>query len=132
MKDNKILLWLDDQRNPFLDKESKVPLCDCTIVWARNYNEFVEWVLVNGLPRWVSFDHDLAPEHYTPEFFWDKYELSEAYQKEQTYKEGTGRDCAEYMVYYCRQMMLKFPTYFVHSANPVGAKWIIEEIKNNT
>ena len=33
-------------------------------VVVRSYNEFVDYITKNGLPKLVSFDHDLAPEHY--------------------------------------------------------------------
>jgi hypothetical protein len=45
-------LFLDDERFPIGDNWEIV----------RSYEEAVEFVLNNGLPRFVSFDHDLGTE----------------------------------------------------------------------
>ena len=31
---------------------------------VRNYNEFVDLVTLRGLPKFVTYDHDLADSHY--------------------------------------------------------------------
>lgn len=126
------LLWLDDLRNPFLDNEHKVPTDinnkHYNINWVLNYEQFVQWLYKFGLPDAISFDHDLAAEHYTPEFFWDDYEASKKYQawKSQYYTEPTGLECARFLTYYCRLHDLELPIIHVHSANPVGADQIKE------
>lgn len=121
----KNLLWLDDIRNPFLNEEGKVPnnIHDWNINWVLNYEQFVKWIEFYGLPDAISFDHDLGDEHYTPEFFWNDYELSKQYQewKSKTYKEKTGMDCAKWLVDYCIDNHKNLPEIFIHSANPVGA-----------
>lgn len=122
-----ILLWLDDIRNPFLNLEGKVPKDengeDYKINWVLNYEEFVKWIEMFGLPNAISFDHDLADEHYTPEYFWNDYQESKKYQewKSNHYQEKTGMDCAKWLVDYCIDNKEKLPKIFVHSANPVGA-----------
>ena len=122
-----ILLWLDDIRNPFLNLEGKVPKDengeDYKINWVLNYEEFVKWIEMFGLPNAISFDHDLADEHYTPEYFWNNYQESKKYQewKSNHYQEKTGMDCAKWLVDYCIDNKEKLPKIFVHSANPVGA-----------
>lgn len=122
-----ILLWLDDIRNPFLNLEGKVPKDenneDYKINWVLNYEEFVKWIEIFGLPNAISFDHDLADEHYTPEYFWNDYQESKKYQewKSNHYQEKTGMDCAKWLVDYCIDNKEKLPKIFVHSANPVGA-----------
>ena len=75
------------------------------------------------MPDTISFDHDLADEHYTPEYFWDNYEESKKFQewRGQYYQEKTGMDCAKWLVDYCMDNKKKLPEIFVHSANPVGA-----------
>jgi len=122
-----ILLWLDDIRNPFLNLEGKVPKDengeDYKINWVLNYEEFVKWIEMFGLPNAISFDHDLADEHYTPEYFWNDYQESKKYQewKSNHYQEKTVMDCAKWLVDYCIDNKEKLPKIFVHSANPVGA-----------
>ncbi len=121
------LLWLDDIRNPFLNEEGKVPTDKngeyYNINWVLNYEQFVKWIELFGLPDAISFDHDLADEHYTPKYFWDNYEESKKFQewRSQSYQEKTGMDCAKWLVDYCMDNEKKLPKIFVHSANPVGA-----------
>lgn len=116
------ILWLDDLRNPFLDLESKVPKIENSIlIWVLNYHEFTMWIERNGLPDVISFDHDLAFEHYTPEHLWTDYQLSKEYQDAQNYKEKTGLDCAKWLCDYCLENDKDIPKYYIHSANPVGA-----------
>jgi len=120
----KTLLWLDDLRNPFLDIEGKVPQGYDQIHWVLNYEQFVQYIEKFGFPNAISFDHDLADEHYTPAYFWDDYEESKKYQewKQKEYKEKTGKDCANWLVDYCLDNNKNYlPEIFVHSANPVGA-----------
>lgn len=76
-----------------------------------------------GLPDAISFDHDLADSHYTPEYFWDNYEESKKYQEwnSKNHTEKTGMDCAKWLVDYCMDNKKMLPEIFVHSANPVGA-----------
>lgn len=118
----KKLLWLDDFRNPFLNHEKNVPQ-GFEIHWVLNYDQFVEWIQLYGLPELISFDHDLADEHYTPEYFWNDYQESKKYQdwRSASYKEKTGKDCANWLVNYCLDNELNLPDFLIHSANPVGA-----------
>lgn len=127
------ILWLDDARNPFLDLEGKVPkVKDSILEWVLSYEQFVQWIEKYGLPDIISFDHDLADEHYTPEYFWSNYEESKKYQewRSETYQEKTGMDCAKWLVDYCIDNDKELPEFYVHSANPVGAD-NIKGILNN-
>ena len=121
----KNLLWLDDLRNPFIDEEKRVPIGNdkWNINWVLNYEQFVQWIEIYGLPDAISFDHDLADEHYTPEYFWDDYEESKKFQewRGKTYQEKTGMDCAKWLVDFCMDNKVELPKFYVHSANPVGA-----------
>lgn len=117
----KKILWLDDLRNPYIDLEGRVPKVDGVVEWVLNYEQFVQWVEKFGLPHAISFDHDLADEHYTPSEYWHDYEVSKAYQDAQDYQEKTGMDCAKWLVDYCMDNDEKLPNFYVHSANPVGA-----------
>lgn len=125
-------LFLDDVRNPQ----------DClgymhTRIGAENpiYNE--EWVVVRDYNRFcneletfsdiithVSFDHDLATEHYAPEDHWDSYESYYAWKSKQKWTQGTGYDCAVFMKEYYSTNGLELPRIFIHSMNPPGCEAI--------
>ena len=96
-------LFLDDTRNPngFLDDLR-------TWMVVRNYNQFVDIITKQGLPEFISFDHDLADEHYDTLVDCDKF------------KEKTGYDCAKWLIEYCMKMDEPLPKWQVHSMNPVG------------
>lgn len=124
--ENKTLLWLDDLRDPFnnpqwllLFSPIKEPY---NVVWVKNYDQFVEWIEENGLPHAISFDHDLADEHYAP----PEYQNDQYYEwlDEQTFKENTGLECAHFVCNYCEQNELNLPFWGTHSFNPAGKKKI--------
>jgi hypothetical protein len=106
-------LFLDDVRQPIHTYHytlNKSYLMDWDVV--TNYDEFVKYVTENGIPEVISFDHDLADEHYTPEknIEYDKF------------KEKTGYDCAKWLADYCIDNNLEFPGYvLIHSMNPYGS-----------
>jgi len=98
------ILWLDDMRTP-LSPGVKV---------VRNYKEFVAYLesLAPGdFPDLISFDHDLALEHYPR----DEAEQAKGIPYH-TYKEPTGLHCAEYIV----DNLLPVRHWTVHSWNPEG------------
>lgn len=99
---NNRFLFLDDIRYPnkaygythqtiFLEKNWRI---------VRNYNDFIEWITKNGLPDFISFDHDLA-------------DILDCGEK-------TGYDCAKWLVDYCLDNNLACPKFYCHSMNPVG------------
>lgn len=99
---------------------------------VRNYNQFIEWIKVNGLPDVVSFDHDLADEHYndylSDENFGKKDdEIKLNYDK---YQEKTGYDCAKWLVQYCLENKLDLPIYYIHTCNGVGRINIQKTLEN--
>lgn len=122
---NKRALYLDDIRTPTDTLPGYEP-------WeiVRNYEEFTRWIMDNGLPDLVSFDHDLADEHMQD--YYDQIAKigwqSPSYNQ---YKERTGLDCAKFLCESFEFMISmdapdsphseKFPTCVVHSHNPVGA-----------
>ncbi len=128
----KKILWLDDLRNPYLNLEKKIPKEYGVIEWVLNYEQFTKWIIKFGLPHIISFDHDLADEHYTPEYFWDNYIESRKYQewKGKTYQEKTGLDCAKWLVIYCIDNNKQLPLFYCHSANPVGRDNILYFLGN--
>ena len=112
-------LFLDDVRYPKDVTWVNIPSEPWIIV--RNYNEFVEYISKNGLPYFVTFDHDLSIE--------DQNKNPATMQ----FKEKTGMDCAKWLVEYCINNNLKFPDYEVHSMNVIGKmniKSYIESFKN--
>lgn len=118
-------LYLDDLRTPTKTMPGYKP-------WAivRNYEEFVNYIRMHGIPDYISFDHDLADEHYTPQEYWHDYELSKAYQESKEYTEKTGLDCAKFLCDFSQEYGLKLGLCNVHSANPVGADNICHYINN--
>jgi hypothetical protein len=113
-------LFLDDVRNPgdcvsYMRPNEQYYALDWDIV--RNYNHFVNYITENGVPDEISFDHDLADEHYDPSM----YESVESYGKRYgSFKEKTGYDCVKWLADYCVENIIPMPKCYVHSMNPVG------------
>lgn len=105
----------------------ELPLVSWTIV--RNYDEFVRVVMANGMPNRVSFDHDLAEEHYRPSMYNPDRHYNNYYDNG-TFKEKTGFHCAKWLVEYCIKKGLPFPEYFVHTMNPIGRENIVSYIES--
>ncbi len=83
-------LFVDDERDPPRDGR------DWTV--ARSVEEAVALVGARGLPRFISFDHDLG-------------------------EGGTGQDFARWLVEHCLDGGLAPDfSFYVHSQNPVGAE----------
>ena len=105
-------LFLDDLRVPtdcleYMLKNKEIYSEEWDIV--RSYKDFVSYVVKNGVPDVVSFDHDLADEL-------DK-------------KEKTGCDCAKWLCEYCLENNIPLPEYIVHSMNPIGSENILSVFK---
>jgi hypothetical protein len=82
------LMFLDDERDPALHHHYDVI--------ARNYDEAINAITAKGLPKYISFDHDLGPGL-------------------------NGLDVAKYMVDHMIVNSITKPFgYYVHSQNPVG------------
>ena len=97
-------LYLDDVRD----------LPDESFLLARSYEQAVLFVKENGIPPFISFDHDLGVD-------------------ENEKLLPTGFDFAKWLVEMDMDNIYKFPENFsfnVHSANPVG-KANIEGYLNN-
>ena len=121
-------LFLDDERNPFHVAWVKGHFPGPWVV-VRNYDQFVKEVTERGLPAHVSFDHDLADEHYRKSMY-DPDKHYSNYYTDGTFKEKTGFDCAKWLVEYCIQQNSEFPPYQVHSMNPIGKENIISLIES--
>lgn len=115
-------LFLDDVRTPDQVKWVRLPAGPYVVV--RSYQEFVNKIMQQGVPEFVSFDHDLADEHYAigsrhVDSLIDNNIFNHDYGVEKT-----GFDCARWLVDYCIEQGCKFPNYAIHSMNPVGVERI--------
>ena len=113
-------LFLDDARQPKDVKWIELPPYSWVVV--KTYKEFVDTITKKGMPTTVSFDHDLADEHYAeytaahdpkllPENKRIRYEI---------FAEKTGYDCAKWLANYCVDNNVPLPLYYVHTLNPIG------------
>lgn len=117
-------LFLDDKRNPVhcitymhhrIGWKNPIYLQNDWVI-CRNYECFKNTLEDMGLPEFVSFDHDLAIEHYDPLL------VESGIYSYDGFGEKTGYDCAKYLVDYCMRNKLKLPEYAVHSMNSVGTE----------
>ena len=99
----KSVLYLDDVR---------VPL-DRWVDHVRNYDEFVDYLQTHAMPEVISWDHDIAEEHYPTPTEGDLDVIPY-----ETYIEKTGLDCARYVV----ENSLPLNFWSIHSFNPVGGE----------
>lgn len=126
-------LFLDDIRFPkdaFLQKElsylteySKIPENEWVIV--RNYDDFVKTVEERGIPSAVSFDCDLASEHFK---HYIKDSLITGIYEWENFKTKCGIHCAKYLKH-----MLNPDSdikVYVHSANEEGRRIILDIMKD--
>ena len=119
-------LFLDDERTPldtfaytnndiYLNAEWKI---------VRTYGAFVSYILKFGLPKMVSFDHDLASIHYQKCIGVEKINYDELEEK-------TGYDAAKWLVNYCMDNgLIELPKCYIHTMNIVGGK-NIQGLLNN-
>lgn len=104
-------------RKLFLDDMRKAP--DFTWDVVRNYQEFVAYIKLHGVPDVISFDHDLGDEHYIEYTHGENYRLTTGQELPINYNkftEKTGYDCAKWLI----ENGLRPKEYLVHSMNPVG------------
>ena len=128
-------LFLDDIRVPkdcILYMANKRFYWETEFVVVRDYNSFSTTITERfkndgELPSIVSFDHDLADEHYAPEHQWERYN---EWADECNFREKTGYDCAKWLAEFCQEHSLPLPDYIVHSQNPTGAENIIRYLEN--
>ena len=114
-------LYLDDVRNP---TNTFPTTLNSEWVIARSYREFVQVIEKKGLPFMISFDHDLADEHYRPSMY-DTDKHYTKYYTDGTFTEKTGYHAAQWLVAYCLDKNIDLPKWNVHSMNPVGKDNII-------
>ncbi len=118
------LLFLDDIRVPSdCAKYMHTKGVDCRIyhkewVIVRSYNEFIEHIKANGLPEYISYDHDLGKGVETES---RAKGMSKKESRQLKQQEKTGMDCAKWLVEYCLDNNKPMPPFAVHSSNPAGA-----------
>jgi len=79
---------------------------------VRNFEDFVKQVEYRGVPRVVTFDHDLNDAHY-------KQQGNINYD---SFKEKTGFHCAKWLIDYCIDKNVELPEeIYIHTMNVVGA-----------
>jgi hypothetical protein len=112
-------LYLDDIRTPKTEGWDIV----------RSYEEFVNYIEMNGIPDVVSFDHDLSREHI--KFYFDNGgHENPPNPQEAEFEEKTGYDAAKWLCDYCWTNGIPLPEWNVHSANPVGKENISSLLRN--
>lgn len=74
-------------------------------IGLRSFTEFITYIEANGLPDFISFDHDLGLQE-------------------------SGYDCAKWLVAYCLDNEMELPDFVVHSQNPVGKQNIASLLSN--
>lgn len=119
-------MYLDDIRDPVMTYPETLNLQWCIV---RSYTEFVDEIKTKGMPKFISFDHDLASEHY-PIMEKDGGLSNGNRIPYETYRAKTGYDCAKWLVEYCMDRGLKLPICKVHSMNPVGRRNIQSYLEN--
>lgn len=118
------ILWLDDVRSPEKYLSSKKTTgtflrnsdfynklnqkYNIKFIWVHNLNEFQKYIITNGLPDLISFDHDLGS----------------GIEK--------GSECAKWLKQYCVKNKLQFPKYYIHSANDKAQNLIPTELGTQT
>lgn len=118
-------LFLDDQRNPMDVFWVSIPKVEYVVV--RNYSQFVDVIKKRGLPKFVSFDHDLSDIQTAQSIV---VNLAGSKFNYDNNKELTGLHCARYLIDYCIDNSLDFPQYEVHSMSNVGKANIISLIES--
>ena len=115
-------LWLDDSRHDpvkFLNKDDDSEsgavvrqwyndnMNGTQIQWTAvsNFWQFKQYIETNGVPDFVSLDHDLGKDAATKA------------RKNSGEYEPTGADCALFLVSYCLRSGIPIPKNYIHSAN---------------
>lgn len=101
-------LFLDDERAPF----------DCTWNVVRSYDAFVAYIESTGVPDVISFDHDLAFEHYPTGGLIPSLDFPNEQLPYASYTEKTGYHAAKWLEETGRLALLN--EAWVHSMNSIG------------
>ena len=110
-------LFLDDNRNPYdVFKNTIDPIYEENETWVivRDYHQFINLIQRVGVPKLVSFDHDLTQDHYLSE--------NQSNIDYNSLKDNTGYDAARWLIDYCENKEVKLPEIRVHSSNLEGKR----------
>lgn len=117
-------LFLDDNRNPEdvvsymhsrIGQLNPLYMAEGWLI-AKNFDEFIKIIENNGLPEKISFDHDLAFEHYESDDLTDLHGIPY-----DSYKEKTGLHALKWLVDLHMDMGGgDFPLCILHTQNPTG------------
>ena len=129
------VLWLDDQREPYRYLNSKSTSntfirnkqfydglsqkYNINFVWVKNIYQFIEYIEKNGVPPFISFDHDLN-NRGGGEGLSDEQKLN-----------NNGVNCAKWLVEFCKKNKINLPKFYVHSANPKHGPEINNVLNSN-
>jgi hypothetical protein len=120
-------IFLDDIRHPSNAFIGSVNLIDHSGIddWLliRDYAQFSLVLTQFGLPKTVSFDHDLHFEHIR---YFHEHTMQTGYIEYDSFKNKTGWHCAKLLVQLCKAHTVPLPKCYVHSANPVGKENILK------
>lgn len=122
----KYYLFLDDNRLPiYIQDNPNVPK---HVPWTtvKSYMEFVEIIEDQGLPEFISYDHDLCYEAIRE--FLRIEGTNQPFNYKRPFMKKTGMDCLEYVLDICKKYNIQHPPYFVHSSNYICAKKMRERI----
>ena len=111
-------LFLDDVRKPQDVKWIELPIVNWVVV--RDANQFCRYIEEHGLPQMISLDHDLAAEHYVQDW-----------ANNPEHNIPNGMYCVKWLIHYCDERGLDFPTYFLHTLNVVGKENMDSQIRNH-
>ncbi len=121
-------LFLDDVRNVNQAYKMTLDKDYIRLKWyvVRSYNEFCGFIEDSyaknkAIPALISFDHDLADEHYILRDEPIPYDM---------FVEKTGYHCAKWLVTFCLQHKIKLPAYKIHSMNFVGEQNILNVLND--
>ena len=122
-------LFLDDEREVKDVKWIDLPLYHWVVV--KSYDQFVSTIKERGIPSAVSFDHDLAEEHYKEYHVAnDQKMLSFGVIRYHIFKEKTGYEAAKYLAEKCVATDTPVPEYYVHTLNNIGRLNIISVLED--
>jgi len=102
---------------------------DLTWKWVKSFEEFTQYIVQNGLPHILAFDHDLGGNSYD---LWHKHKGYKGNNiNYDEYDEPTGYHCAKWLTTYCQDNKLKLECeVHAHSMNVKGRENIIAILDN--
>ena len=110
-------IFLDDTRNPYdVFLQTINPLYEHNHTWEiiRDYDQFISFIINNGVPELISFDHDLDQSHYLP--------INQTNIDYNNMEIKCGYHCLEWLINYCEDKKINLPEILIHSQNMEGKR----------